>query len=376
MGRLAEGWKLRQPGGTGTTYYVRFTHAGRQREFSTGTTVAEEAAEYAAQKYAEVVSGRRVARTVSVAFDELIATWLVAYGKSHSAGTTETCAMYARAHWLPFFGDVASLTKDSIDDYALERLGHVTRVTVRKELSALRRFCVWAKLTIDVPGLKKHAHPGHRAPNARKEMAIVLSAAQVALVLAKLPEYGHRHHAGLALPRVRDFLTVLWETGLRQSTLFRLEAPKHYRRGADVLNVTRDIDKAFDSRPLDLSAATRAALDRCTPDVGRIFAPFSLHLLLAKACTDAGVPVISPYDLRHSRLSAWANTPGIALTGVQYLAGHKRLSTTSIYIKPQRDAARAIVLGGIVGGRDANADDASSPRREHQPKQPSAKDGT
>jgi integrase len=357
MGRAAQGWTLRQPGGPGTTIYVRFRHKGQRHEYTTGATNHREAQRHAASKYAEVVSGRRQARAVTASFKDLVLGWYESYKRDHAPKTAEMVLMYAEAHWFPFFGDTEHITRAGAQDYARERLTAATRPTVRKELSALRQFVAWAELDVEIPGLPKHGHPGKRAKNARKPKATIVSPEMVAKILAKLPEVGARRLGDNSPPPlIRNFFTVYWETSLRPSTLFALTAPTHYKKGAAELLVTRDIDKAHDERVLDLSPAARKALDDAvTKKGGRIFPPFSLREPLARACTEAKVPVISPYDLRHSRLTAWANMPGVPLAGVSYLAGHKSLATTARYVQAQRDAARAVVLGtgGEYGGDQA-----------------------
>ena len=94
------------------------------------------------------------------------------------------------------------------------------------------------------------------------------------------------------------------------------------------------------------------------------------------------MPTISPYDLRHSRLTLWANTPGVALPAVSYLAGHKSIATTARYVQGQRDAARALVLrdgaelGGLLGGLGSGASVPALAGSPNQPKTGSAKEGT
>ena len=54
---------------------------------------------------------------------------------------------------------------------------------------------------------------------------------------------------------------VLWETGLRSSTVVALEAPRDYRRGSRELFLPREGDKAHDERVVPLTPAARKALD-------------------------------------------------------------------------------------------------------------------
>jgi integrase len=344
MGRHAEGFKLRQPGGAGTTYFVRFTHNGRQREFTTGTRDPGEASALAGQRYAEIVSGRRTPRKVSQDLELLIASWISEYEKNHSPKQTANEIMYARAHWIPFFGDLSRLTKESIGDYSRERLTKATRSTVRKELSGLRMFIEWAGLGVEVPSLPKHGHPGKRHKNARKEQATILEPEDVEKLLAALPERGKKHGHP-----VRAFFRVLWETGLRPVTLERLEVGKHYTRGASELVLGDASDKAHHRRTIPITTQARRALDRILPDVGLIFPRFSHPHILRSAMAAAGLANVSTYDIKHSRISELANTPGVPLAGVQFLVGHKYVSTTARYVRASRAAADA-VLGVIQGG--------------------------
>jgi site-specific recombinase XerD len=272
------------------------------------------------------------------------------YEKDHEEGTTDTVTMYFKAHLVPFFGDAEHITKESAQDYARERLTTTTRATVRKELSALRIFTSWAGLDVEIPGLPKYGHPGKRHPHARKEMATIVRAKDMDKILAKMPDRAPRGGHW-----VRPFFRLLWETALRPSTLFRLQAGKHYRKGDRELFITRDIDKGHAERRIPLSLPSRKALDQCVPEVGSIFATFSLREPLLRACeaSQVKVPSLAPYDLKSSRLTAWANTPGIPLPGVQYLAGHASLATTAKYVVAQKEAAELVILGRIVGKKRA-----------------------
>lgn len=61
--RTQGGWTIRIPKGEGrTVYLVRFRHAGKRVELSTGKSDPREAAVEAARIYADTVSGRRTAR--------------------------------------------------------------------------------------------------------------------------------------------------------------------------------------------------------------------------------------------------------------------------------------------------------------------------
>lgn len=363
------GWQLRLPKGRGRrTYLVRFRHNGQRVERSTGRTDPREAKDEAARIYADVVTGRRTARVaVSADLDRAFAEWLADYEVMHTGGTAGTVMMYVQAHFLKHFSGFDMFTPPSYGDYMRKRIQCVTRTTLRKELSALRMFVAWCAergtVLPPVPGLPKAGHPGKRAKNARKAKATILSQAEAKRVLMAMPERSRRTGEW-----VRPFFTVLWETGLRESTLLRLEMGTHYRKGAKRLFISRDIDKAHFERHVPLTAAARAALDRVCPKQGVIFAGVkqaNLRESVEAALRASGLDKrVSPYDFKHSRISQLANS-GAPLAGVAHLVGHKHVSTTALYVTSSEDAASAALArveraprgrsasGGHSGGHKA-----------------------
>lgn len=359
MGRRARGaggWTVRIPAGAGrSVYVVRFRHAGRRYELSTGQTDPGLAAAEAARIYADTVSGRSVARPVSSDLTDTVERYLGALAKQASPKWVEVTAIYFRAHLIPFFRTFERFTPASYGDYGRARLQKVSRPSVRHELSALRRFVEWCieqgTPLPPVPSLPKHGHPGTRAKNARKRQATVVTPAEAKRILAAMPERSPRKREW-----VRPLFIVLWETGLRPVSVLRLEAPLNYTRGATRLFISREIDKEAFERYVPLTPAARRALDRvCPPDGGRLFPvpQGNLRHWLDAAMKAAGLALdVSPYDFRHSRITDWANAPG-PLTGASYLAGHKHASTTALYIRGSEAAARATLAaaGGRSGGR-------------------------
>lgn len=355
MGEITQGtgggWTIRRQKGS-PYFYVRFRHRGRRHEKSTGTDDRAAARTKAAEIYAATVSGRIVAVSSASPMKTLIAEWIADYEVTHAQGSADNLVDYARAHLIPFFGDLGHVTPASVGDYVRERMRNVSRSTVRKELSALRQFVAWCtergvlREAVEIPSIPKNGHPGARARNARKREATILSAAEVERILRAMPERG-RDDAW-----VQPFFRVLWETGLRSSTVFGLEAPLHYRKGAREIFVTREIDKTHNERRIPLTREARAALDKVAPAKGKLFAIHDYRAPLRHAVAAAKIDrPVSEYDLRHSRITLWANTPGVPLTGVQYLAGHKHLSTTARYVRAQRSAAdhvlRVVLQSGV-----------------------------
>lgn len=121
---------------------------------------------------------------------------------------------------------------------------------------------------------------------------------------------------------VRAFFRVMWETGLRRGTLWRLTAPGDYRVGSALLHVRAEADKARYERPLPLAARAREELDAVCPDEGPIFRESDMRHHLAKAGKAIGlapelVGHLSNHDFRHSRTTHLLDEGG-SLTGVAY----------------------------------------------------------
>jgi integrase len=345
MGRHAQGWTLRLPEGR-HIWLVRFQHAGRTVERSTGERDRGAATKRAAAIYAEVVSGRVAPRAASSDLVADMASWLVDYGLAHTAGTAATAEGYVRG-FLAFFSGYARFTPSGYAEYMRERIGKVSRSTLRKELSSLRMFVAWAAvergiMMPTVPGLPKRGHPGTRSKHARRREATILTPKEVERVLAAMSIRGPRSGAWL-----RPFFELMWETGLRPySTIAKLEVPLHWRRGArGQLFISREIDKARYERTVPLTRRAQKVMESVASGESGLLFPHvdkdAMREALSAAARRAGLDKpISVYDFRHSRISHLANS-GAPLAGVAFLVGHKHVSTTSLYVRASREAATA-----------------------------------
>src|SRR5258708_15266935 len=343
--RTQGGWQLRLPPGKGrSVYVVRFRHNGQRIERSTGRSDKGEAAIEAARIYADVVSGRRVSRSVATDLSTAVASHLADLEQEVSPAWAKIVTdVHFGAHLLPFFVSFDHFTPAMYREYGRARLKHASRPTVRKELCSLRGFVEWcAEHDLKLPpvtGLPKHGQPGTRAKNARKRTATIIAPADATRILMAMPERSRRTNAF-----VRPLFTVLWETRLRPITILRLEAPLHYAKVAERLFITREIDKEGFERHVPLSPATRKALDRVCPESGKLFtAPKgSLRVYLRLALDAAGLADSGAcrYDLQHTRISIGANS-GAPLAGIAHLVGHTKVSTTAPYVQSGEDAALA-----------------------------------
>lgn len=383
MGRRATGWRIRER--DNGTYEVRFTHEGRRHELALGTRDPDEAARRAPNVYAATITGRRPSglkrreADPRTPLDELLSLWLASVKTTRSEGTQRTWEVYAR-HFLGPLKSAADLTPAGVARYVSTRLGVALRATVSKELSALRHFLGWAHDTghladpVVVPPIDRSSS-GTRT-GIRKERHQALAPSTVEAVLAELPERslgrGNPGEARKSQYAIRAFFRLAWETGLRPGTLEQLVAPTHYRKGADHLVITAEIDKNRYARRVVLTSAARAALDAVVPAEGVILGRHDRRRYLRAAAVAAGLTgaaleELCAYDLRHSRITHLLEQSG-NLPGVAHLIGHRRVTTTNKYAHGSERAAAAVLATVEVPSRETERSGADSGAGEISPK--------
>ena len=264
-------------------------------------------------------------------------------------------------HFVPFFETIDRLTTVVAEEYISARLRQVTRGTVKKELSVLRRLAKWAHSRGYLEQMPEIVTPGarvlgHSADSARKRVFLVFTEKESVTIIDKLPVQATSKRVGATFP-VRPRFTVAWETALRPKTLDMLSAPENYRRGAASLLITDEVDKNRFGREMPLSEAACQALDSVCPDSGLIFGAHDFRGLLRAAAKAEGVDEyraqrISDYDFRHSRLTHLGQVTS-NLSGVMYLAGHKQPATTARYLRPQKAAAEEVLRAAGAAQADA-----------------------
>lgn len=340
MVRPREGWKLRKPKGA-RCWSVRFTLPGRgQVERGTGEEDPELASVEAERIYTTELRGeyarkRRPAVQRGQDLRESAAQWLSAVsGSTLDEQTADTYALYFSTHFGTFFGTLDAVTPARAAEYMRHRLRSVKGATVRKELSCLRGFLLWAAESgriADVPTVPSVPKRVTGTPHPRgKREHTELSPAEVKALLAELPE---RSPGGWP---VRARFVVAYETTLRPETLNRLSVPEHYQRGGKWLRLEAQHDKARFGRRVPLSIEARRALDKLDAKPGLIFGQHDYRWYLEKAAAEAlpaaKAKTFHAYDLRAAgithRLEAGAPIPG-----VQGLAGHKSVATTARYVR-------------------------------------------
>jgi integrase len=313
---------------------------------------------------------------MSLTIEQLTAGWLESLRSTLAPNTISTWLCYSRAHWIPFFGDPSGFTRERFGEYFRARLGHVLKATVKKERTALKGLLQWSLLYGDIAP-PAFAPPAPEDPDQREQWAgdvvsswvpklpkrglgtnyrlrrrvasFDLPPDQVKALIKSLPEWSTSRRVGRFPVRAR--FIVAYETSLRPSTLDRMLAPKHYRPGSDRLQLTADIDKARFARPTPLTKRARRVLDyvlRCHGPgyTGPIFGAHDYRQHLARAAKKALPPELAEKfagtHLRAHAITHWLES-GSNMLGVQQMAGHKQIATTSRYAKPSFRAAEAAI---------------------------------
>jgi integrase len=379
MGRKTEGWTLHRDERTGI-HTVRFRHQGRRHHRSTGTRDRREAQKRAAGIYEATVKGGPVLSPIAPLFgvdlQELLGAWLTAMERERRPATIECWTMYANAHFTPFFGADASRIADEreLARYVEKRLAEVTRSTVAKECSAIQTLLRWcARPGIGyLDGAPTVPRPPRDAKgtSSKPKTRVDLTDEQVEALLAALPVTIRAAEEGGPKRPCRAFFRVMWETGLRLSTLTRLEAPRDYRPGATELLIREEADKVGFARAVPLSGAAREALDAVCPKRGPIFEEADMRAQLEKAAKTAGIPehlvhLVSNHDFRHARTTGLLDA-GAPLTGVAYLLGHKRITTTNDYAHARMKAAE-VALATVDSGHQTGHGARSVARKTTKP---------
>ena len=347
MGRTAQGWTLERDLRT-KNYLVRFTHAGRRIKRSCRTANRREAQSVAERIYKEVTEERQVVQAYAGDLDVLVGEWLVALASKRSKTTVTTYENYWANHLAPHFDSLRSINEASIQDYISMRLQKVLRGSVNKELSALSGFLKWAATRghIDhVPPITYVRETTIGTPHEggkREKVRVELTSEQALAIIEALPE----RSVNKGYP-VRALFQTIWDTALRIGTIWRLEVPRHYRKGSDHFEITRDIDKNRYARSISLHPSLQAQLDEICPKSGLLFPEFNFRHALRKAALevlgDEGLARhVSPHDFRHAALTTMASTTP-DLPGIAHIAGHKHVTTTAGYVHANKHAADRVL---------------------------------
>jgi len=376
MAGKAKGWSVRNNRGV---LHVRFTWQGKRYDISTGLAPGPEATRRCAKVYSDVVRGNAVKQGIGVArgldLADLIATWL---DESHVSERCKVSYMVSGRKWIRHFGALEHINKKTIRTFWESCLTTMTRCTVLHHLHPLRSFLVWCndkEYTTEVPlvTLPSRRDAGTKAATTRKADWIILTPAEAKLIINEMPEISERmcRLTGQYFP-VRSFFVFLWETGLRESTVYKVEYGVHWRPTfGNKMYVTKEIDKNKYQRWIALTdaavgaieaamtigdttrkvvwgvhdyrtqvrKATKALVARLTRD--KLMEPKELAIFAEKAIN------FSNYDLRHSRATNLATSGD--LQGLMLQLGWLETSTPARYIHPQFESGAKLMLASVSG---------------------------
>ena len=242
----------------------------------------------------------------------MFAEWLTQIESEVAPETWKTLRGYCTNHLLPYFESADRITACSAEDYSRMRLREVTRSTVAKELSALRNFVGWAERRDEIDEAPVIRNPPKRSTGTafeggkRDKVRVLPTSDQAEAIIDLLPE-----RTPVADYPIRALFTVIWDTSLRIGTMWRLEVPKHYKRGDDVLRISEEIDKSRYARAVPLTPRASRALDQVCPDEGLIFPRFEYRRILLHAArkvlaTEHEAKHLSAHDFRHAALTHMA----------------------------------------------------------------------
>lgn len=161
----------------------------------------------------------------------------------------------------------------------------------------------------------------------------------------KLPNYLRREQVDQLIEHTQDdhermFIKTLFMTGIRIAELMSLTKESIEPDGVKFTGKRNKerfvpiIDGTFMSELRDYAKGCK----------GRLFPGkyFNYWLTLRRLCLEAGVEMVSPHTLRHSRAVDLVER-GVSLGGVQTFLGHEQPGTTLIYSQlTQRDLKREL----------------------------------
>ena len=345
MGRRPKGYILRRQR-KGGLWSARFTVDGERTEFFTGERDRTRADRVAREAYAEALQGRTRRATRRGTFTtELAGRWLDAL-----TVRPVTRKLY-RKYTLYWLRGLPSFDSVAIQRYVRQRLGEVRAKTLKSELSAMRNLLAWMvevgelDEAPEVPRLD-HSKMGTPSEGKHRVAAPDYTEAEIRKVLRKLPV---KSPSGF---HVRARFVALYETGLRPTTVDALSVPEHWSPGSKSLRITDAIDKEGFARTVPITETCRRALTTASSGKGPIFGEhrYARHIpdSARKTLPAHKGEVFTGQHLRSARATHLLDS-GAPLSGVQFLLGHRSVSTTGLYVRPSEAAARTALFGSKGG---------------------------
>jgi integrase len=239
------------------------------------------------------------------------------------------------AHLKAFFtGKLVDVTSAQVSDYVTERLGKVSKGSVRKELVSLKHLyrlvCGEWKL------LPRFANPclDVTTPKVRDERRQHLNPEQFRRVLAAAPE------------PMKPIFALLTATGMRRSEL--LNCKWKYIVGTCILLPTSKNDEPKEVHLNGFAEKVLASImpeqpkpdDLLFPDV----TPEAVSMAFHRVCTLLNISDMRLHDLRHT-FATWLRQSGTELDVIASQLGHRDLRMTKRYARIAASQVHQAVAG-------------------------------
>jgi len=231
-----------------------------------------------------------------------------------------------------FTGLLVDVTSSQVSDFVTERLGMVSKSSVRKELIALKHLfrlaCGEWKL------LHRAANPclDVTAPKVHDERSQHLSPDQFRRVLAASPE------------PMKPIFALLTATGMRRSEL--LGCKWKYVDGARILLPTSKNDEPKEIHLNGFAQGVLASIPQGEPDA--VLFPDvtgeAVSMAFHRVCEVLSISDIRLHDLRHT-FATWLRQGGTELDVIASQLGHRDLRMTKRYARIAASQVRQAVAG-------------------------------
>ena len=336
MARRPQGWTLQQDKRSGN-YIAQFRIAGRIVRRSTRSVDPIEAKRRAQAIYEKALAEAESPPLLSddppmaALFECYLATLEGLRAPEYLATQTSRAVLLAER-----FPHLSHVTDANVRAFHRERLQEVTASTLRRDLVPLSRCLAWAyaeglirdRVSVLMPDRLAQGTKANQTKHA------TLTEPQAERLIAALPERTNRGNP------LRDVFTLAWDTGLRAGTIWRLEHPRHFKRGCRHLTLTPDVMKTRDDLAMPLTERAYDILERhSVGKIGVLFERWDYRTAIERTAKELGFGRVHLRSLRHSAITDAAKK-GATRAELQALAGHAFATTTDRYLHSDLDDAQ------------------------------------
>jgi integrase len=298
-------------------WYVSYSYNGKRHRYSLGVRDEHNARILAADIEKQITLGKNP--VAEAARKTPLSEFLEKYLKYAERINARSTFIYKRdwvRSFLGIYGDrpLSSITKESLEDYRVQRRYKVSGPTVNREFEnirhALNLAVEWGYIENNpADGIKDYRpSPGRVRYLTEKEYDGLISACD---------------------SDVKSAIITAVNTGLRRGELFELEV-KDTDLDRRLLTVKRGKNQAGRVLPLNDDAAEALRDTIGGRKKGRVFSLPNFRKRFIKAVNEAGIEDFTFHDLRHT-FASWLVMSGVDLATVSTLMGHRTIQMTMRY---------------------------------------------